>query len=52
MNDHREQLWEDLHDLLQGLDSKFSGPEEAGLGSYGMRIVRHLIETEMLHGAD
>ncbi len=52
MNDHREQLWEDLHELLQGLDSKFSGPEEAGMGSYGRKLVRKLIEAEMLHGAE
>lgn len=48
MSDHGKQLWEDLNDLLQGLDWRFSGPEEAALGSYGRRLVRTILQVEML----
>ncbi len=48
MDDRIRQLWDEMGELLNGLDSKFSGREEAAMGSYGRRLLRRIIGTGML----
>lgn len=52
MNDERRQLLEELKELLDGLDWRFSGRPEAALGSYGKRIVRSMVDAGLFEGDD
>lgn len=50
MNHQHKPLWDDLNDLLMGLDATFSGPEEAAIGSYGRRLLIKIIQGEIDRG--